>query len=227
MAKNNKQFLVIGLGNFGFSLVKTLYENGSSVLAIDKKMDLVNEVEPFCTQSLCMDATDARSFEKIGVKNFDACIVCLCSSIEANIYICLSLLQAGVKNIVAKARDNTHKLILEKLGVPRIIIPEEEMSKKLAFNLLRPNMIEILSLGEDFSIVEIKTPPEWVGKTIVEMDLRNTERINVLAINKSNKTVHPHHVGAYKLCAEDILIISGATADTVKVSNKAPKMLAE
>jgi len=227
MAKKKRQFLVVGLGTFGFSLAKTLYENGSDVFAIDKNMDLVNDIEPFCTQPLCMDATDERGFEKIGVNNFDSCIVALSSDIEANIYICLSLLQAGVNNIIAKARDNKHKHVLEKLGINRVILPEEEMSKKLAHNLLRPNMIEILSLGEDFTIVEIKTPPSWVNKTIVELDLRNKERINVLAINKGDETIHPPYIGEYKLCEDDILIISGTTADTVKVSNKATKSLVE
>ena len=70
MAKTNKQFLVIGLGNFGFSLTKTLFENGASVVAIDKNMDIINEIEPFCTQAICMDATDERALSKIGINNF-------------------------------------------------------------------------------------------------------------------------------------------------------------
>jgi len=226
MAKN-KQFLVIGLGKFGFSLAKTLYENGADVLAIDKEMDLVNDVEQHCTQALCMDATDEKALQKISVNKFDTCIVSFCSDVESNIYICLSLLQAGVKNIIAKARDDKHRLVLQKLGVEHIIIPEEEMSKKVALNLLRPNMIEVLSLGKDFSIVEIKTPPAWVGKTIVEMDLRNKEHINVLAINKGNEAIHPPHIGEYKLCSDDILVISGTTADTVRVSSKATKSIVE
>jgi len=223
MAKTNKQFLVIGLGNFGFSLTKTLFENGASVVAIDRNMDIINEIEPFCTQAICMDATDERALSKIGINNFDACIVSSCSDLEFNIYICISLLQASAKNIIAKARDHKHKLVLEKLGVNKIIIPEEEMSKKLGLNLIRPNMIEVISLGDDFTIVEIKTPPKWVNKTIVELDLRNKEHVTVLAINSGKKTLHPPYIGEHKLTEDDIMFISGTTADTMRLSNKATK----
>lgn len=225
MPKVNKQYLVIGLGNFGFSLTKTLYENNAGVLAIDRNMDVVNEIEPFCTQALCMDATDERALIKLGPTNFDACIVALATDVESNIYICLSLLQAGVKNIIVKARDHKHKLVLEKLGVTRVILPEEEMSKKLGISLIRPNMIEILSLSDQFSIVEIKTPPKWVGKTIVELDLRNREHINVLAIKRGNDILH--EVGQCNLTADDILVISGSVADTRRLNNKATKSVIE
>ncbi len=225
MAK--KQFLVIGLGTFGFSLTKTLYENGADVLAVDKDMDLVNDIEPFCTQALCMDATDERAFTKIGATNFDACIVSLCSDIESNIFICLSLIQAGVKKIIAKARDQKHKLVLEKLGVTRVILPEEEMSKKLGLNLIRPNIIEVISLGNKFTIVEIKTPPKWVNKTIVELDLRNKEHVNVIAINSGNETVHPPYMAEHRLKEDDILIISGTEENTMRLNNKATKSVME
>ena len=227
MAKVKKQYMVIGLSSFGSSLCKTLYENGADVLAIDRDIDAVNAIEPYSTQALCLDAADERALTKLGPNNFDACIVCLSSDLEANIYICLTLLQAGVKNIIAKARDRKHMVVLEKLGINRVVLPDEEMSRKIGLNLIRPNVIEIMALSDNFTIVEIKTPPKWVGKTIIELDVRNKEHINILAINRGNETIHDPYIGNTKLMADDILVISGSAVDTKRLHLKATKSVIE
>ena len=223
MAK--KQYVVIGLGRFGFALAKTLYENDADVLAIDKDMDLVNAIAPFCTQACGMDATDEKGLEKLGISNMDEAIVCTASDIQSNIFICLNLLNAGLK-VSAKAWDENHKIVLERIGVHNVIIPEQEMGVKMAEMMASPNMIEVLSLSEHFSIVEIRPPKKWLGKTVLELDLRNTEQINVIAIKRSDKIITDvkNDTGFDE---DDIVLVYGSEENTERLRSKAKNSVYE
>ncbi|MCL2675314.1 MAG: TrkA family potassium uptake protein [Firmicutes bacterium] len=221
MLKNKKQFLVIGLGNFGASLSKTLYERGADVMAVDKNYDIINAFEPFCSQAVCLDATEEQQLNKIGPAGFDEAFVCI-TDIKASIFICLSLLQAGVKRVTSKAADEKHKLVLQKLGVHRVIIPEQEIGHKLALNVIRPNMIEVLSLSENFTLVEIKTPEKWQGKTVIELDLRRNERVYVLAV-KRGEDIMTEGLRDIRLETDDLLLVYGTKRQTDRLADKATK----
>lgn len=180
MAKAVKrEFVVIGLGLFGTSLTRKLYEDGASVLVIDKDPDKINEIDAYCTQAICADATDERILEKLGIKNMDVGIVCIASEIEASIFITLTLKQMGLPLVIAKAQNERHKDILKKIGADLVLVPEEEMGMKIGGQLTKPNMIEILSLNEKFRIIEIKTPVKWQNKTLMQLKLTVTEKVTI------------------------------------------------
>lgn len=222
-SKNKKLFLVIGLGSFGASLAKTLFEKGADVMAIDKNYEVVNAFEPFCTQAICMDATEEQQLNKIGPANMDEAFVCM-SDIKASIFICLSLLQSGVKKVTCKATDEKHKTVLKKLGVHRVIIPEQEIGHKTALSVIRPNMIEILSLSENFLLVEIKTPEKWQGKTISELDLRRNEKVYILAV-KRGEDILTEDLRDICLAPDDLLLIYGSKRHTDRLADKATKIV--
>ena len=203
-----KEFVVIGLGLFGTSLTKKLYEEGASVMVIDKDPDKINEIDAYCTQAVCTDATDERALEKLGIKNMDVAVVCIASEIEASVFITLTLKQMGLPLVIAKAQNEKHKHILKKIGADVVLVPEEEMGTKIGGNLTKPNMIEILSLNEKFRIIEIKTPTKWQNKTLILLIKRGEEII-----------VTPD--GTCTLLPDDILVLSGTVADTKRVAGKA------
>ena len=208
-----KEFLVIGLGQFGTALTKQLYEEGASVLVIDKDPDKINEIDAFCTQAVCADATDERALERLGIKNLDIAVVCIASEIEASVFITLALKQMGLPLVIAKAQNDKHKHILEKIGADRVIVPEEEIGIKLAGNLTRPNMVEILSLNEQFRIIEIKTPAKWQNKSLIQLKLTTTERVTILLVKRGDQIIVTPG-GDCVLLEGDILLISGSLADT-------------
>lgn len=220
MAKSKTTFAVIGLGRFGIALTKKLFKEGAEVLVIDRDPEKINEIDAFCTQAVCADATDERVLIKLGVRNLDVAIVCIASEIESSIFITLSLKQLGVAKIIAKAQDSKHKHVLQRIGADYVIVPEEEMGEKLAATLLKPNMIEVLSLSDRFRMVEIRTPSKWQGKNLAELDLRNTERISIVLIKRGEDVIAPP-TGDCILEADDILVIAGTIADTKRLSNKA------
>ncbi len=215
-----KQYAVIGLGRFGCALTRGLHAEGAEVLVIDSDPDKVNEIEPYCTQAICTDATDEAVLEKIGIRNLDVVIVCIAGDIESSIFITLTCKQLGVPQVIAKAQNDRHRHVLKKIGADIVIVPEEEMGAKLAANLVKPNMIEIMSLSDNFRMVEIKTPLKWQHKTLIQLNLRNTERVTIILIKRGEEIIVTPG-GECELLPDDILVIAGTYTDTKRLSNKA------
>lgn len=215
-----KEFVIIGLGLFGTSLTKKLYADGAEVMVIDKDPDKINEIDAYCTQAVCADATDERALEKLGIKNMDVAVVCIASEIEASIFITLTLKQMGLPLVIAKAQNEKHKHILKKIGADIVMVPEEEMGKKLAANLTKPNMVEILSLNNEFRIIEIKTPSKWQNKTLIQLKLTVTEKVTILLVKRGDEIIVTPD-GNCTLRPDDTLVISGTVEDTQRVAHKA------
>ena len=217
MAK--KQYIVIGLGRFGFSLAKTLYESGADVIAIDKDMNLVNEIEPYCSQAIGMDSTDDKALAQLDIGGMDEAIVCIAKQLEASVFICLNLLRMGIR-VTAKAQGTDHKIILERLGVHHVLIPEKEMGIKMAHMLLRPQIAnEVFWLSDKFSIVEITPPKSWLGKSAAALKLRALEGINVIAI-KRGKNIISDITGDTGFEPTDTVLVCGNSKDTNRLSKR-------
>lgn len=219
-----KQYAVFGLGRFGASLTRALYDYGAEVMVIDNDEEKINEISPFCTHAVCADATDEHNLEQLGINNMDVAIVCIASNVEASIFISLMCKQMGIPTVISKASDDRHKLVLKRIGVDMVIIPEEAMGEKLAATLAKPNMVEIMSLTDSFRMVEIRTPKKWQDKTLAELDLRNTEHVTLVVI-KRNDEVIVSPGGDCKLLANDLLVIAGSVNDTKRLSNKATEIV--
>lgn len=220
MANNLSQFVVFGLGRFGTAVTKALHNAGAEVLVVDRDEEKINEIVPFCTHAACADTTDENSMRKLGINNMDVAIVCIASEVDSSIFTTLLCKQMGVPKVIAKAANEKHKLVLERIGANLVIIPETAMGEKLAATLLKPNMIEVLSLTNDFRMVEIRAPKKWVGKTLAQLDLRNSEGISVILI-KRGEAVEVNPGAAYKIDSDDLLVVAGSVHDTKRLSNKA------
>jgi trk system potassium uptake protein TrkA len=178
-----RQFAVIGLGTFGFKLATALAEMGCQVLAIDNDRDRVQEIRDLVTESVLLDATDKSAMDSLDLVDLDMVVVCV-GQLEASVLITLYLKEAGVSEIVVKALNIDHVKILELLGASRIVLPEEEMAVRLAGSLMTPNIIDHIPLTPGHSIVEIKAPENFWGKTIGELDIRNRYKVEVVAVKK-------------------------------------------
>lgn len=203
-----KQYLVIGLGSFGSSVVKTLYEAGEEVVGIDIKDYIVQELinTNVLENGLILDSTDDTQLKKIGVSNFDTVFVCI-GALEPSMMICLNLQELGVKRLIVKASSKKHRKLLEKIGVDEVIYPEEHMGKRIALVAMEPNMIEHLRFSQDFLIVEIKAPPMFWEKTLIESEIRKNYNANVVGIKKYNNKFIPNPSPHEKIEENDILIV--------------------
>lgn len=205
-----KQFLIIGLGNFGFYLATHLYHKGHDVMAIDKNPVLVQSIKDHVTQAVVADATDAATLKELGVKNVDTAVVGIGSVLGDSILAVLNLQELGIPHIVAKAISDPHKKVLEKLGIEEIIFPEKDTALSMAKKLDNPSLIDYLPFMEGYGIIELAAPKKFVGKTLKQINLTNTYGVQAIAIKETKTgqtrfTPQADHI----LNQGDILILLG------------------
>jgi trk system potassium uptake protein len=179
-----KRYAVIGLGNFGFYAAKSLYEDGNEVVAIDLDKARVRGIDPYSTEAIVLDATDNEALRSLGLESMDGVIVSTGTKISTSILICLHLQEMGVKKILAKALDEDHGKILKRVGATEIIHPERDMAIRISRSLSRPNILDFIPLAEDYDLVQVGPPKEFIGRTLNELNLRAKYNVHVIAIKE-------------------------------------------
>ena len=178
----HQSYAVFGLGRYGRAVAKELVENGAEVLAVDINEDIVNAVVseiPYCR---CADVTDGEVIKRLGISNVDVVIIAMATNLEASVMATMLCKEVGVKTVIAKCASEMNCKILSKVGADRVFFPEKESGTRLAKNLLSSGFVDIIELNNDVSMIEMDVKPEWVGKSLIELNLRRKFGINVVAI---------------------------------------------
>lgn len=175
-------YAVFGLGRYGRAVAKELVKNGVEVLAVDMDEELVNSAAteiPYCR---CADVTDAEVIKQLGISNIDVVIIAMATNLEASVMATMLCKENGVKTVIAKCANEMNYKILSKVGADRVVFPESESGIRLAKNLLSSGFVDIIDLSKDASMIELEVREEWVGKSLLELNLRRKYSINVVAI---------------------------------------------
>lgn len=205
-----KQFVVIGVGNFGKYLAISLYKKGHEVLVIDKMPNLVNEIKDQVSQAIVADATDRKAMESLGLKDFDTVVICIGSVLSDSILATLNMKDMGIKNILAKAITEEHGRILQKVGANEIFFPEKDLAFTVAERLNNPNMMDYLPFMEGYGIIELAPPGSFTGKTLKELDLINRYGIQVMAVKELiPERLNMIPTAQFVIKDSDILILMG------------------
>ena len=203
-----KSYVVIGLGRFGTTLARQLCALGGQVLAMDIRSDLVQQVANDVTHAVVGDGQDKEVLRALGVRDFDCAIIAIGDDLAASVLTTMSLKELGVPYIICKAHDETHRRVLEKLGVDRVIIPEKENAERLARSLNSHNVLDYIELSEEYGILEVPAPGSWIGKTLKELNIRAKLGVNIIAVESGKKTnVSP--AADYRIQEGDILVVLG------------------
>ena len=211
-----KTYAVFGLGRYGTAVAKELVENGMEVIAVDVDQKIVNDRAAFLPVCKCADVTDAEVIDRLGIGNIDIVIVSMANSLESSVMAVTLCKEAGVKTVIAKAANEMHRKILLKVGADQVVFPEKESGLRLAKNLLSSGFIDMISLSKDVSMLEIEVKDEWVGKNLIELNLRKRYGINIVAVKKGGAvdvTINPDEA----LDADTTLIVIANTAKLKKL----------
>lgn len=180
-----KIYAVLGLGIFGSTVAKTLSEFNYDVIALDKDISCVDRASDFVTEAVQVDFTDIEQLRAIGVGDVDVAVVATGARLEESIMAIMNLRELGVPYILAKAKNKTYREILLKIGADKVVRPEKEMGERVAKQLLSRNVVDMIDIDDNYSIVEMVPPRKWVGSSLKTLDLRNNYGINVLGIRKA------------------------------------------
>ncbi len=211
-----KQFVVLGAGRFGSSVAMKLMDLGQEVMVVDNNEDTIQALADKVTYAVQADVTDENAIPALGIRNFDTAVVTIGSNIQASILATLMVKELGIRQIVAKAQTEMHAKVLYKIGADRVVFPEREMGIRVAKNLTSSNVMDFIELAPEYSIVEIAPLFEWIGKSIIELNLRSKYGLNVMAIRKGadiNISVMPQDV----IESGDVLVVIGHNEDLKKV----------
>lgn len=179
-----KSFVVFGLGRFGTSVAKELAAQGADVLAVDLDEDLVTEIAPYVTVATQADICSSAAMENIALDNMDGAVVAMGQTLDASIIALMACKRAGIKEIWVKANNEMQIDIYRELGATRVFIPEQEQAVSVARSLVSGTFIDLFSLSDKISMIKLPVQPEWVGKTLLELELRRKYGINIIAIQK-------------------------------------------
>ncbi|WP_270164998.1 potassium channel family protein [Paenibacillus sp. SYP-B4298] len=204
----SSQFVIIGLGRFGSSIAKELMTLGHEVLGIDSDEERVDEMSPILTHCVVADSTDEEVLRSLGVRNFHCGVVSIGDDIQSSILTAILLKDLGVKQVVAKAMNELHGRVLEKIGVDRVIYPERDMGIRVAHQLVSPNLLDYIELSKEYTIVELAVPKCLSGMTLHNLNPRARFGCSIVAIHKPQGMIIAP--AAQDVLAEkDVMVIIG------------------
>ena len=215
--QKKKTYAVFGLGRYGTAVARELVENGMEVIAVDSDQETVNDAATFLPICKCADITDIEVIKRLGISEIDTVIVSMAGNLESSVMAVTLCKEVGVKTVIAKCANEMHQKILLRVGADEVVFPENESGIRLAKNLLSSGFIDMLSLSDDVSIVEIDVKDEWVGKNLVELNLRKKYGFNIVAVRTGEKVnVNIDPMAALKTDATLIVIANTAKLSKIK-----------
>ena len=221
------KFLIIGLGIFGRELAVSLIEKGAEVIAVDQKMELVEEIQDQVTYAVRLDAMDERALSSIGLEEIDVGVVCIGEDFESNLLAAVHLKNFGVKTVIARASNPTQEKILKAVGVDLVITPEMEAAERLSYRLMHQGLLDVTFIGGGTVAAKIQVPEVFVGKTPAELQLRSKYGVNLISIHspqvsKDGRQLPPivnNNPDANTVFKQgDVMVLIGSNRDLQKIS---------
>ncbi|HLO02441.1 MAG TPA: TrkA family potassium uptake protein [Symbiobacteriaceae bacterium] len=206
-----KRFAVIGLGRFGASVAQVLHDEGAHVVGVDHSTDTVDELAPLISRTVRADSTNPSALKALRIDSFDTVIVAIGDNVEASVITCLNCRDLGVKHLVAKAQDEAHGRILERLGVDRVVYPQRDMGARVAANLSAGRIMDFIRLSEEFGMAELEATSRMIGQSLAQLDMSKHFGLNVVAI-KRGADVIASPGAATRITAGDVLVVIGSSA---------------
>jgi trk system potassium uptake protein TrkA len=181
---NRQKIAVIGIGQFGISIAKALAQNGIEVMAIDSDQSVIEMVKDDVAYAVSLDATDKKALLSQDIDDYDTVVVAIGNDFEQELLCIVTLIEIGINRIIARARGDAQKRILEKVGIKEIFSPELEVGIIVAERLLNPNLVSYLQLPDGYKIAELIAPRNTIGRTLGDIDLRDRYKLSLITIKK-------------------------------------------
>ncbi|MBE6638550.1 MAG: TrkA family potassium uptake protein [Ruminococcaceae bacterium] len=178
-----KSFCIIGLGRFGQTLAKSLVRNGHEVVIVDEDEESINALADYVSDAVIGDPTNEAVLRQAGVADADCVVISISNNLNDCIITTLLLKDMGVKKVVVRANSDLEWRVLEKVGADMVVFPEKQMGEKLAYTLDKNNVMDHIQFSNEYSIVETSAPSQWIGKSMIELNIRRDYGVNVIAVS--------------------------------------------
>ena len=203
-----KSIMLIGLGRFGKHIAMKLRELNHQVMAVDHKEDRVQQILPYVTNAQIGDSTNEEFLSSLGIRNFDACIVAIGDNFQNSLETASLLKELGAKYVFARASTDVQEKFLLRNGADEVVYPEKQLAAWTAIRCSSNHILDYVELNEDYSIYELSVPEEWLGKTVMQLDLRKKYGINILSV-RENGTLNMEVTPDTVLTADKSVLVLG------------------
>ena len=210
-----KSVLLIGLGRFGRSIAIKLHEMKHQVMAVDNNEKRVNAVLPFVTNAQIGDATNEEFLSSLGVNNFDVCIVAIGDDFQSSLETTSLLKELGAKMVVSRAARDVHAKFLLRNGADEIVYPEKQLADWTAIRYTADHILDYIEIDNKHAIFEIVVPEKWIGKNVIEVDVRKKYGINIMALKRDGK-MDFNFAAQTNFKQGDTILVLGDTKDIQK-----------
>lgn len=207
-----QQALIVGLGQFGMALARSLARHGTEVIAVDRRSERVQIASAFATEAVAIDAMDEVELARLRPRARDLCVCAIGDeNREASIIVTATLRQMGAQRLVARATDGTHERILRLVGATEVLNPERMLGERLAARFAYPGVIDVVPLGDDLIITELRPPASSIGRTLAQLHLQRNYQLTLLAVRRRgearDRTILPS--AELKILEGDVLVLVG------------------
>ena len=216
-----KTVAVLGLGLFGASVAKTLALQGVDVIAIDSKIERVDEVMEYVEHVVKGDYTKMEHLMAAGVDGCDVAVIASGEKLETSVLAILNLKKLNIKQVIVKTKNMDYVEVLKKVGADKVLLPEIEMGKRVANEIAKHSVIDSLAIDDRYNIVEIHAIKAWIGQTLDDIDIRNRYGFNVLAIKEDGSSHMETRIAPDRITKEgDLFVVLADSDDLEEFENK-------
>lgn len=216
-----KSILIIGMGRFGRHLCMNLSELGNEIMIVDEKEETLEELLPYVVSAKIGDCTNEAVLKSLGIANFDLIFICIGTNFQSSLEITSLVKELGGRHVISKANRDIHAKFLLRNGADEVIYPDRDIAEKLAVRYSANHVFDYIELTDEFSIYEIPPLPEWVGKNLMEANIRHQYHISVLATKKAGKAkLMPP--ATYVIKEDEHLMVIGKKTDIDNILKKLP-----
>ncbi len=223
-----RKIAVIGLGRFGIALARRLAQSGVQVIAIDRNQQLVNEIKDDVDLAVQLDATDRQALLSQDIDKVDVCVISIGENFEASLLTTVLAKQLKVPRIICRAQTALHAEIFQQIGADQVVQPEQEAGRHVARQLANPQLADVIPLSDDFSLVELKAPKVFHGKSIKSIGLRAGYQVNLVVIKRpqalagdGESSTPPTRISVPRpddvIQPDDVLVLVGANASLAEL----------
>ena len=209
-----KSVLIIGAGQFGCHVAKKMSELRCEIMAVDIDEKRINEILPYVTGAQIGDATNADFLDSLGIRNYDVCIVTVGENFLSSLQITALLKELGAVMILSRATNDVQEKFLLRNGADEVVYPEKQSARRIAVKLSSDAILDFIELDEDHSIYEMAMPKEWVGKNLIQLDIRRKYNLNVISLKRGGKVILPSP--DTPMNPDDVLYVIGDMKDIRK-----------
>lgn len=214
-----KEFVIFGVGDFGMNVAKTLSNSGATVMVVDKNENQLEKIASEVTHTICADATNPEAMKQLGIRNYDGAVVGIGHNLETSALITMQLEEMDVPFIMVKASTDIEGRILTRLGADKVIFPDREMGIRVANDIMNGNYFEAIELSEEYSIVDMMAPSDWVGRNLQQLNIRSKYGVSIIGIRGLEETnINP--AAEYTLQPQDVLIVLGHNTEIQRLREK-------